>query len=156
MRKLTIKRTINASIEKVWEAFTTPEKLSTWWSPEGMSSSYLSVDFREGGLFRFCFNGSDGNKFWGRGIYQKLTKPTFISYLDSFSDAQGNPVPPSHYGIPGNEIIESLIEINLSEAGERTDMAISMDNGFDESMTENMTKGWNGMFDKLAKIFDKG
>ena len=31
-------------------------------------------------------------------------------------------------------------------------MTIAGDNYFDDSMTEDMTKGWNSMFDKLDPI----
>lgn len=152
MKKLTIKRTFNAPVEKVWDAFTEQELLSRWWSPESMTCSYVSVDLKKGGLFRFCFKGLDGREFWGRGVYQTISKPTHLSYLDTFSDAKGNPVPPSHFGLPGDKIIESLIEIAFSENGNKTDMTITGDNYFDDSMTENMTKGWNSMFDKLNSI----
>jgi len=152
MKKLVIEKIFDAEIEKVWKAFTTSEILGKWWSPEGMSSSYISVDLKEGGKFRFCFKGSDGKEFWGLGIYKKIEKPKNLSYLDTFSDSDGNPVPPSHFGMPGDEIIESLVEIAFSKDGNKTHMKISMDNYYDDSMTKDMIKGWNSMFDKLTKI----
>ena len=152
MEKITVTRTFNAPIDKVWEAFTKPETLRKWWSPEGMDSSHISVDLREGGLFRYCFKSPEGSEFWGRGVYQAIAKPTRLSYLDTFTDPDGKPVPPSYYGIPVDKVIESAIDIAFSEDGARTKMNTTMENYFDETMTENMVKGWNGMFDKLALI----
>lgn len=151
MEKVIIKRKFNAPIEKIWKEFTTATLLKKWWSPETMNSSYMTVDFNVGGLFRFCFKDANDKEFWGRGIYQKINEPTYFSYLDTFTDAEGNVVPPSYFGMEGDEIIESLVEFEFSIEGETTAMKITMDNYYDSTMTEDMIKGWNSMFDKLTK-----
>jgi len=152
MKKLIIKRTFDTPIDKIWDSFTIPELLRKWWSPEGMTSSHVSVDLKKDGLFRYCFKGMDGSEFWGRGIYQNISKPTHISYLDTFTDSMGNPVPPSHFGLPGDKIIESLVDFAFLEHENKTKMTITGDNYFDDSMSEDMTKGWNSMFDKLHSL----
>ncbi|MFH2020193.1 MAG: SRPBCC domain-containing protein [archaeon] len=151
MKKLKIKRIIDAPIDKVWQAFTTQQMLSKWWSPIGMTSSHITVDLREGGNFKFCFEGREG-EFWGRGEYRELKKPTKLSYYDTFSDKEGNPVPPSFYGMPGDNIEKLLVEIILRKQGEKTIMVFSGDNPYDKKMTADMTKGWNSMFDKLDSV----
>lgn len=149
-KKLTIDRKFNAPIDRVWEAFTTPEILAKWWSPAGMTNYHASTDVRQGGEFRYCFESSEGMKYWGKGVYETIKKPTYLSYIDYFTDADGNPVPPSHYGIPGDEIIPTMVEFTFAENGEQTSMRITGDNPYDASMTEEMTKSWNSMFDKLV------
>ncbi len=149
-QKLIIDRIFNAPIERVWEAFTNPDLLAQWWSPEGMTNYHVSTDVREGGEFRYCFESSDGIKYWGKGVYKTINEPTYLAYIDYFTDAKGNPVAPSHYGIPGDEIIPTLVEFSFTEKGEQTSMRITGENPFDASMTEEMTKSWNSMFDKLV------
>ncbi|MCM2326110.1 MAG: SRPBCC domain-containing protein [Candidatus Woesearchaeota archaeon] len=151
MKKSTMEREFNASIEKVWEAFTTPKMLSKWWSPEGMTSSYISVDLREGGFFRYCMK-SDQVEVFGLGEYETITKPTILSYHDTFSDAKGTPVPPSYYGMPGDKIEKMLFIFSFSAKGDKTHMRLSWENSIDEKMTADMTKGWNSMFDKLDSV----
>ncbi|MGV8142177.1 MAG: SRPBCC family protein [Candidatus Pacearchaeota archaeon] len=161
MKKVKIERTFDAPIMEVWRAFTNKEILAKWWSPPGMSSSFLSVDLKIGGRFRFCFKGDPrtemaGKEFWGLGEYCKIEKPTKLSYYDSFSDSSGNAVPPSYYGMPGKDEIEKLlIEFTFLEKGKKTHMTLIGDNSYDESMTQNMLKGWNGMFDKLSDFLKK-
>jgi len=155
MKKLTIERKFNAPIEKIWEAFSKPEILKEWWSPEGMHCSFVTVDFKPSGLFHFCFKGNDGNEFWGRGIYQTIQQPSLITYLDSFADKDGNAVPASKYGMQGDEIQETLVEFSFTQKGKTAILSMVGDNPFDDNMTAEMTKGWNGMFDKLAKVVDK-
>lgn len=158
MEKVRIEKTFDAPIDKVWEAFSDKNILSKWWSPPGMHSSFLEVDLKIGGLFRFCFKGDEGTpiagkEFWGMGEYSKIEKPNKISYYDSFSDEKGNPVPPSHYGMPGKDEIEKLlIEFTFKEEGDKTQMIMIGENSYDESMTKDMIKGWNGMFDNLVNV----
>ncbi len=148
-KKLIIERTFNAPIDKVWAAFTTPEILAQWWFPEGMTNSHATTDLRVGGEFRYCFKNHEGNEFWGKGVYQTITAPTYFSYIDNFTDADGKPVPPSYFGMPGDELTPTLVEITLKNNGAITRMQITMENPFDEAMTKNMTQGWNSMFDHL-------
>ena len=154
MNKLTLKRSFSAPIEKVWEALTNEDKLKKWWSPVDMEASHISVDLKKDGVFRYCHKASDGKEFWGRGVYQIIEQPKFLSFLDTFTDSQGNPVPSSHYGIPGEEIVESLVEFSLTEDNGITAMAMAGDNPHDDSMLEDMKKGWNGMFDKLEVLLN--
>ncbi len=155
MKKLTLERLLSAPIEKVWEALTNVDKLKKWWSPTGMESSHISVDLKKGGVFRYCHRASDGKEFWGRGVYQTIEQPKFLSFLDTFTDSQGNPVPSSHYEMSGEEIIESLVEFSLTVNNGVTTMKMVGDNPYDDSMLEEMKKGWNGMFDKLEVLLQR-
>ncbi len=152
MKKMTLERSFSAPIEKVWEALTNADKLKKWWSPPGFKASGISVDLKKGGIFGYCFKGSEDQEFWGRGVYQTIEQPKFLSWLDTFTDSKGNPVPSSHYGMPGEEIIESLVEFRLTAENDITTMNMVGENPYDDSMLEDMIKGWNGMFDKLEVL----
>lgn len=152
MNKLTIERSFSAPIEKVWEALTNADTLKKWWYPSGMEASHISVDLKQGGVFRYCFKASDGKEYWGRGVYQTIEQPKFLSFLDTFTDSQGNPVPSSHYGMSGDEIIESLVEFNFTSDDGITTMKMVGDNPHDDSMLEEMTSSWNSMFDTLEGL----
>ena len=153
MNKLTLERSFSTPIEKVWEALTTKDKLKKWWCPPGMESPHVSVDLKKGGIFGYCFSTPNGKEFWGRGVYQTIEQPKFLSFLDTFTDSKGNPVPSSYYGMSGEEIVESLVEFSLTMDGNGiTTMKMIGDNPHDDSMLEDMKKGWNGMFDKLEAL----
>ncbi len=156
MNTLTIDRSFNAPIERVWDAFTNPEVLRDWFTPPAMSNSFISAEVKEGGLFRYCFTMNDGGaEFWGRGLYQKIDRPHYLSYLDSFTDADGNDVAPSYFGMLGDEVIETLAEFFFVSDGDKTTLKLVGENPFDEKMTEDMTHGWNGMFDNLVRTLSK-
>lgn len=153
MEILTIEKEFAVPIEKVWNAFVDKDVLSQWWMPEGMSNIFMSVDVKEGGMFRYCFKMNDGDaEFWGRGMYKKIEKPNYLSYLDSFTDADGNDVPPAYFGMIGNEIVETLVEFFFTTDGEKTMLKMVAENPFDEKMTADMTDGWNGMLNHLSSV----
>ena len=56
-----------------------------WWSPAGLKNYHASTDVREGGEFRYCFESSEGVRNWGKGVYQTINEPTYLSYIDNFS-----------------------------------------------------------------------
>lgn len=155
MEKITIERTFNAPIEKVFEAFTNPEILRMWWAPKTMSNSFLSADVKEGGLLRYCFKLDDGGEeYWGRGIYVKIENPSYLSYKDCFTDNEGYDVPSSYYGMKDSkseEITETLVEFFFSTDGAMTTVKMVGENPYDEKMASDMIDGWNGMFDNLVK-----
>lgn len=152
MKKMIIKRTFNAPVEEVWDAWTNPDVLKDWWSPAGMRNAHLSVELTEGGRFRYCFKDKGSKEYWGRGEYKTINPPHYLAYIDSFTDAQGNDVAPSHYGMPGDELLLGLVEVELTGQEENTHLIITMDNPYEESMTADMETGWNSMLDKLDEI----
>ena len=152
MKKLTLERSFSAPIEKVWEALTNADKLKKWWCPPNFEAPSISVDLKKGGIFGYCFKNSEGQEFWGRGVYQTIKQPKFLSWLDTFTDSKGNPVPSSHYGMSDEEIVESLVEFSTTTENGITTMKMVGENPHDDSMLESMTKGWNGMFDKLEVL----
>jgi uncharacterized protein YndB with AHSA1/START domain len=49
--------------ETVFAAFSDPEKLATWWGPEGFTSTFSEFDFRVGGEWVFVMHGPDGTDY---------------------------------------------------------------------------------------------
>jgi len=155
MTKLTLERSFLAPIETVGEALTNAEQLKKWWCPDGFEAAEISVDLKKDGIFRYCFKNPEGQEFWGRGVYQTIEQPKFLSWLDTFTDSKGNPVPSSHYGMGGEEIIESMVEFSLTVENGITTMTMVGENPHDDSILESMKQGWNGMFDKLEALLKK-
>lgn len=88
-------------------------------------------------------------------MYQTIEEPRLLSWLDTFTDSSGNPVPASHYGMSGEEIVESMVEFSLSEENGITTLKMVGENPHDDSIEESMKAGWNGMFDNLRTFLEK-
>lgn len=90
-RKLIISRNFDAPREQVIEAWTSCEHLKHWWGPKEWPMDKCSIDFREGGEWRYCLRGpNEGDESWGKAIYLEINKPSKIVYRDHFTDSEGN------------------------------------------------------------------
>src|SRR5271167_496960 len=53
-QKIVIERTYEASIEDVWELWTTKDGIESWWGPEGFSVKVHRLDLRAGGQMLYA------------------------------------------------------------------------------------------------------
>lgn len=51
IKEVVLERTYDASVEKVWEAWTDPEMLKQWWGPDNVSIPECKIDLKVGGKF---------------------------------------------------------------------------------------------------------
>ena len=52
-RTLSLKRTFEAPVTLVWEAWTQSEHIAAWWAPKGMKIEIAAHDFRVGGKWKY-------------------------------------------------------------------------------------------------------
>lgn len=57
--KIVIERRYTASIEDVWELWTTKEGIESWWGPGGFSVKVHELDLRVGGEMRYAMTAID-------------------------------------------------------------------------------------------------
>ncbi|HEX6147909.1 MAG TPA: SRPBCC family protein [Acidimicrobiia bacterium] len=62
-RELMVSRLIEGPRDVVFEAFTEVEHLSSWWGPEGFTTTTRAFDFAEGGVWEFTMHGPDGTDY---------------------------------------------------------------------------------------------
>lgn len=91
-RELVITRVVEAPRELVWKAFTEAERLAEWWGPAGYTMLVSALDFRPGGLFLYSQRSPDGQLMWGRFVFGEMQAPERLTFVSSFSDADGNMV----------------------------------------------------------------
>lgn len=75
---LHFERVIPATPAEVFDAWTVPEIVSTWWDPTGAPLVSCSVDLRVGGSFRFE-NAGHGPAF--EGAYTCIERPGKLEFF---------------------------------------------------------------------------
>jgi uncharacterized protein YndB with AHSA1/START domain len=77
-----VQNTINASINKVWEIWTTPEHIQKWNNPSpDWHNPYVENDLKVGGKFKFTMGTKDGTtEFDFEGVYTKIKEFSLIEY----------------------------------------------------------------------------
>jgi uncharacterized protein YndB with AHSA1/START domain len=89
-REIVITRTLRAPRERVFDAFTDPARIASWWGPNGFSVVTASMEARPGGSWRFDMTGPDGT-VWPNVIdYVEVVRPERLVYRHG-SGSEGDP-----------------------------------------------------------------
>ena len=82
---ITVKNTINAPIDKVWEFWTLPEHITKWaFASPDWHAPYAENDLREGGKFSTTMAARDGSmSFDFGGEYAVVKQHEAIEYVMS-------------------------------------------------------------------------
>lgn len=93
-KTLRLVREVDAPRELVFQAYASCEAIKQWFGPDPWPVTYCDMDFRPGGQWHFKMTGPNGEEGWSLARYEEIQAPERIVYVDSFSDADRNIVPP--------------------------------------------------------------
>ncbi|MFC5045636.1 SRPBCC domain-containing protein [Aquimarina hainanensis] len=136
-KTITIKRTFDAPLSLVWEAWTTAEHIAHWWGPKGMKTTIIEHHFEEGGTWKYSMIMPDGNEFLSEGTYLTIIPFKKIKTTADFK--------------PMTEGVQ--IEILFEESGGKTDFTFHVMHPTEayriaqEKM--GIYNGWGSVFDRL-------
>lgn len=83
--ELTFDRTYDAPRELVFECMTTPEHLTHFWGPPGISTPLenITIDLRVGGLFATTMvNDATGEEYPNIGEYVEIVRPSRLVFRE--------------------------------------------------------------------------
>lgn len=154
---ITLERTLNAPVEKVWEMWANPDKIKEWWGPKDWTGYAKKMDFRVGGSFVYNMNGAMGPDMpkqdnWSGGVYQEIIPLKKIVATDYFTDAEGNKVNAKDLGFPGEWPDEMRITVTFEDLGDGRTKMVIFHEGHPAEMGEPATMGWNQQLDKLEAV----
>ncbi len=72
---LVVRRTINATAEQLFEAWTQPAHLKRWWGPRPVTCVDAEIDLRVGGGYRIANQFPDGRILWIFGEFEVIDPP---------------------------------------------------------------------------------
>jgi uncharacterized protein YndB with AHSA1/START domain len=73
-------RTVNASINLAFKAWTDPNHLKNWWGPKGFTNTFNEFDLRPGGKWSFIMHGPDKGNYPNEVEFVKIDEPNLISW----------------------------------------------------------------------------
>ena len=73
-------RIVNASIEKVFSAWSDPDHLKNWWGPRGFTNTFHEFDFRVGGKWVFTMHGPEKGNYPNECEFIKIDQPNLIAW----------------------------------------------------------------------------
>lgn len=148
---IVIERVFDAPRDLVFKAWTEPERVMQWWGPKGFTSPACTIDLRPGGVWHSAMRSPDGQDFWSKGVYREVVPPARLVTTDQFSDAQGNVVEPTQYGMSAEWPREALITLAFDDLAGKTKLTVRHAVGSAPAKEREMCEqGWSESLDKLA------
>jgi uncharacterized protein YndB with AHSA1/START domain len=134
---LTIKRRLNAPPEKVYAAWTNPQKMTRWFGPANarIGSVQADIDARIGGRFRISFS-TDDEYFEAGGVYREVVPNQKLVFSWAWHSTPER---------------ESQVTISLKPDGDGTLLTLHHEQFFDSAARDGHERGWTGMLDNLEK-----
>ncbi len=149
---LVITRIFDAPKELVWKAWTDPERIMKWWGPKMFTVPHCRIDLRVGGSYLLCMRDQDGKNFWTTGVYEEIVPFDRLVHTDCFADENGNIIPASYYGMPGDDWpLAMKVILVFEDLKGKTKMTLRHIGLPGATMSEMTGTGWNESFDKLAE-----
>jgi uncharacterized protein YndB with AHSA1/START domain len=86
-RELVLTRVIDASPEKLFRAWTEPELLKQWHTPDPWKTIYAETDVRAGGSNYIVMQSPEGQEFPNHGVYLEVVKNEKLVFTDAYTKA---------------------------------------------------------------------
>ena len=151
MRKqINLQRTFKASLDLVWEMWTTKEGIESWWGPPGFEVVVNKIELRAGGALEYVMTAFGTEQI---AFMKQANQP-----LSTNLKARYTLVSPKHRAtwmnladfIPGVEPYEVETRLELFEEGkDSVRVALQLDAMHNEFYTQMATQGWEGELGKL-------
>jgi uncharacterized protein YndB with AHSA1/START domain len=129
---LVVRRTIRATPDRIFAAWTEPKHLCAWWGPRPVRCSGAEVDLRVGGRYRIDNLLPDGKTLTIEGEFREIERPSKLVYTWRMGKEES-----------------SLVTVRFEPSGDATEVTIVHDQVPSEQIRESHAKGWNGCLESL-------
>lgn len=143
-------RTLNASREHVWKAWTDPKELAQWWGPNGVTIPTSEIDLRVGGHIHIVMLAGKemgplaGQKWPMNGVFKEIVEFEKLVFSNNAVDEEGNIL------LSGETVVTFEVEDGKTKLTVVT--SAEGDKPGTEMMLQGMEPGWNQQLDKLSGI----
>jgi len=151
---MTIERTYRASIEEVWDLWTTKAGIESWWGPEGFAVTVQRLDLRPGGELRYAMTAVAAEQVeYMRKAGMALTTEVHIAYTDVIAHRRLTFTQLTDF-IPGVEPydVETMLELHVQ--GQHVHMVLTIEAMHDEQWTQLALMGRESELRKLEQLLE--
>jgi uncharacterized protein YndB with AHSA1/START domain len=141
MVTLVVRRTIQATADRLFSAWTEPNQLRHWWGPPGVICIDPAVDLRVGGRYRLGNQFPDGQVVWIGGEFEIVERPIRLTYTWQI-EGSGDPI--------------ERVTVRFEPRGAATEVVVTHDRIADEARRRRHEQGWVGCLDRLEAVGTMG
>jgi uncharacterized protein YndB with AHSA1/START domain len=131
--RFVMTRTFAAPRERVFEAWSKPEHIASWWGPRGFTMPACEVDLRAGGAFRFVMRGPDGADYPFDGMYESVDPPSRLVFHGTLHDG-----------------VRVRTSVTFEDRGAQTLVTVEQTYSAETDATRGAPVGWTQTLDRFA------
>jgi uncharacterized protein YndB with AHSA1/START domain len=150
--KIVIERRYAASIDDVWELWTTKEGIESWWGPGGFSVKVDELDLRAGGEMRYAMTAVDSAQVqFMKQAGMPLTTEAKLTYT---AIVPGKSIAYTHRVdfISGVEPYDVRNKVEFFAEGGNVRMVLTLDPMHSDEWTQRAVMGNESQLVKLAGV----
>ncbi len=136
-----IARTIRATPERLFKAWTDPKELANWWHMDNAESKFAgaTLDLKVGGRYRVGMTNTDGKTHVAVGEYREVTRPTKLVFTWNWEDQS----------MGGSN---TLVTVEFRDVGGgKTEVVLTHERFTDEKAAQGHEQGWT----QLLKVLER-
>jgi uncharacterized protein YndB with AHSA1/START domain len=149
---LVLRRSVSVPPERVWELWTTPDGIASWWAPDGFTTTVDTLDLRPGGALDYTMTATGPEQIAfmeqvgmplstrSHKEFTEVVEPTRLAYV-SLIDF-----------VPGVEPYEHLTVVTLERTATGTDVVMECEPLHDQEWTGRIIAGRTNELDNLERL----
>jgi uncharacterized protein YndB with AHSA1/START domain len=133
---LVVRKTIRATAERLFDAWTEPQQLKKWWGPQSVICVDAEVDLRVGGQYRIANQFPDGKVLWISGEFEVIQRPTRLVYTWRL----------------GGDASPERVDVAFEARGPCTEIIVTHERIPNVTIRDRHEQGWLGCLEGLANF----
>jgi uncharacterized protein YndB with AHSA1/START domain len=151
--KLVFDRTYRASVDELWELWTTKEGLESWWGPAGFRTDVHAIEARPNGKLHHDHIAETPEMVAAMKEMGRPASTTLHARFSEFRPLERLVLTQMIDFLPGVEPYESTIMVDFFPSGEWVRMVVTLSPMHDEEFTKMAAAGLESQFRNLDKLF---
>lgn len=136
---LVVQKTIRASAERLFAAWTDPAQVRTWWGPAGINCPQAEIDLRVGGSYRIANEQPGQPILWIVGEFERIEPPHSLIYSWRLEPGPGR---------------TERVSVRFRPRGDATDVIITHERIASDADRDQHERGWFGCLDGLVEMLN--
>ena len=136
---LTINRRFKSSPEKVFAAWTKPEKVARWFGPQGVRDVSAEIDLRVGGRYMIVGFTGESDRHQVGGVYREVVPNQRLVFSWAWHSTPER---------------EPLVTISMKPEGSGTLLTFLHEQFADTTARDNHERGWVELLAKLESYLE--
>ena len=138
---LKVSRLIKAPRERVFAAWTTPEEIIRWMTPDPTQCLSAKIDLRVGGEYHILLKSDNSDTVKVYGVYREIKPPARLVFTWTGMNC-----------LPAMEGMSTMVAVDLIEQKDGTLVQITHEGFPDAEVRDRHVHGWTGSLENLEKL----